>query len=58
MKNRQKIISKTITTVLVVFMVVLTISLPAGASDSSEESGSETIGVLVVAHGSTSETWC
>lgn len=58
MKNRHKIISKTITTVLVVFMVVLTISLPAGASDSSEESGSETIGVLVMAHGSTSEAWC
>ena len=55
MKKKQKAISKTITAVLVVFMMVLVTGLPAGASNSS---ATEKIGVLVLAHGSTSESWC
>ncbi|WP_094229159.1 sirohydrochlorin chelatase [Methanolobus psychrotolerans] len=58
MKKRQKSISKTITTVLMVSMMVLTISLPTGASPSSAISDNEKVGVLVLAHGSTSESWC
>jgi sirohydrochlorin ferrochelatase len=56
MKNKKKAISKTVATILMVLLMVLTVSMPAGASTSTV-TGTERIGVLVVAHGSTSE-WC